>query len=254
MRVISAGTHPAFDVFQQWDGAADSALPAAIGLAWHVELPEDVNSARAYLDEQARRSRAAQHALPAVDAALLRDLDDIRARGFRYGFAGDTASAAGNPRSVLAAAARFDMTGETFALWDRLPLNRQAVESVVERLGRWSEQVQQAMTLTALVDSRTAGAWIASSRVDWAGNVDTRWNAAASANRQQLHAAVLEQVLATRQNWLRFFLQVTAGAVRVGAVLASGPLSPVAIWAAWNYVQAVIGEYQTLAAGMPEAN
>jgi hypothetical protein len=106
--------------------------------------------------------------------------------------------------------------------------------------------VRRTVEQLALVETAMGGNTIGVTRVSWSGDTETWWVAGTGPEKFGPHTQVLSQALATRQEWLHFLLIVTSGAVRVGAALATGPFSPIAIWTTWNYALQVVAEFRKL--------
>lgn len=209
------------------------------GLVWRADLPEEpLESARA-LDRHDLSLRQIDQALVAVGPLLIHDLREVAdtdPAGLGYAL---PAGATPGRREILAHALTFRAESVSFGLKDELA-------EVVEVVAGFASQVRRLVDQFVLVESGRAGRRAARTRVDWLGDVTTWWAAGSSATSISDHQRVVAQALATRRQWLRLVLVLTAAAANIGLAMATGPYNPVAIWAAWTYVQKVIEQYRAL--------
>ena len=214
------------------------------GLVWRADLPEDpVQTARA-LNNQALALRQISQALAAAGPLLTQDLRQVAGigpTGLAYKLPG---GAAPGRREILAQALTYNTESLSFGLKDELT-------EAVEIVGHFAGQVRRLVDQFALVESGRGGRRAARTRVDWLGDVDTWWEPGSPSPSISDHRRVLAQALAARQEWLRLVLVLTAGAAKIGLAMATGPFNPVAIWAAWTYVQKVIEQCRSLKQARP---
>lgn len=253
------------DTFDLWQvPLPTSSLPPAtdttgeIGSVWRAELPEDLLEAARLLDFHQNQLQQTRKALPAASQRLPVDLEAIIPRKGPESFspgAGWSDVDPASPVGVLQSAVqyRWGDSSSSFFL-DQFQLIPGQLEEVVQTVSRFSDQVRRTVEQLALVETSIGGNTIGVTRVTWTGDTDTWWAAGTGPEKFSPHAQVLSQALATRQHWLHFLLIVTSGAVRVGAALATGPFTPIAIWTTWNYALQVVAEFRNLpvhAANMP---
>jgi hypothetical protein len=244
------------DVFGLWQIQAGLDLGAGsgaeIGSVWRAALPEDPQESGYWLEAHASRLAASRRALPAAAARLEADLAWLpgprEATAFTTGPGLSKAVEEGSPRSVLIASAQYRWAGgeTSFGFLDKFKLELPQVEAIGELVRRFAGQVRSSVEQAALVQTEIGGRPLATTRVAWSGDVETWWIAGGARDSTAQHQRVLAGALALRQEWLRFLLQVTSGAARTAAALATGPFSLLALWTVWNYVKAVVNEYQEL--------
>jgi hypothetical protein len=242
------------DVFGLWQVQTGvdlgTGLGDEIGSVWRAALPEDLQEGGVWLDEHASRLAASRRALPAAAARLEADLASLpgpRAAAFSTD-ASWSAAGPDSPRGVLIACAQYRWAaGEaSFGFLDTFKLELPQVEAIGELVRRFAGQVRSSVEQSALVQTEIGGRPEATTRVAWSGDVETWWAAGRARDSTTQHLRVLTGALALRQEWLRFLLQVTSGAARTAAALATGPFSLLALWTTWNYIKAVVNEYQEL--------
>jgi hypothetical protein len=209
------------------------------GLVWRADLPEDALESAQALDRHDLSLRQIDQALVAAGPLLIHDLRwvaDTDLAGLGYAF---PAGATSDRREILAYALTFRAESLSFGLKDELA-------EVVEVVSGFASQVRRLVDQFVLVESGRAGRRAARTRVDWLGDVTTWWTAGNPATSISDHRRVVAQALATRRQWLRLVLVLTAAATSIGLAMATGPYNPAAIWAAWKYVQKVIEQYRAL--------
>lgn len=246
---LPGSADPPNDVFGLWAPAAGLSPPPGgeIGAVWRADLPDDLDSAYALLDQRERQLGLIQRALPAADRRLssdLRAIDQAGAGGASFSLGGETLA---SPRGVLAAALSHQELGVSYGLFDQGKIAPFQLEETTRAVSRFGEQVRRAVDQLALVETSSAGRKVGITRAAWSGDVETWWAAGAGSDRRRQHEQVLAQALATRQGWLRLLLVAASGITRVAAALATGPFSLISVWTAWNYVQEAVKEYQKLA-------
>lgn len=214
-------------------------------MVWRADLPEDTSMKDNLLKAHSLDLRQTGLALSAAGPLLIQELRQASARaaageGTAYQFS--SSSDAGRV-ALLAEALVYQPGGVSFGMQDEL-----AEASVL--VSRFAGSVYRLVDQFALVESLRGGRLAARTRVDWLGDVRTWWAAGSPLPAVADHQQVLAQALATRQAWLRLAAVLAAGAARVGLAMAAGPFNPVAIWAAWQYVQKVLAQYRTLHGGL----
>lgn len=241
---------PAPDPLGLWVASPAAADAYAIGgeqpgMVWRADLPPDPAEAARALGAHSLALRQAGRALQAASPLLdydLRQAADRAAAGLSF-----EAPTTGEPprQAVLAEAFSYNLEGVSFGLGDELAAARQAIAGFSGRVRRLVDQF-------ALVESSLGGRPGARTRITWLGDVHTWWTPASPAAAVANHNQLLAQAVATRQEWLRFLMFVTSGAVKVGLALGAGPFNPIAIWTVWNYVQKVLEQYRGLSISSKE--
>ncbi len=247
-RVCLPGQPSVDDVLGLWNagpaaGAASAMLPDAAGSLWLADLPDDPDLVDRLLLEHHRRLGALAQALPAAQAGLQADLVNLGGGGISFAIRQAGAQA---PLGVLAGALqfRYPELAKSFGLPDVFTPTRREVAGAADLFERFTRQVRQAVDGFAQVETILGGRRLGHSRATWSGDLETWWTAGSLPAERRWHEQVLAHALATRQQWLRFFLLVAGGIPRVAGALAAGPFSPVAIWATWNYFRNVLQAYQ----------
>ncbi len=239
-----------FDVFGLWDSSSPPSRlgkgDGESGLVFHADLPADPTLAFGLLDARQTALKLSRQALPSAEQSLMADLRElslVHAGGTSFAIGeGENAGA----RAILAAAIQHQGVGVSYGLFDNLKIDPFQLDEAANAVSSFAGQVQRVVAQLALVETSSGGQRLGITRTAWTGDVETWWSAAASRDQRLQHEQVLAQALATRQGWLRFLLMVTGGITRVAATLASGPFSPVAIWATWNYLGEVVKEFRAL--------
>ena len=208
------------------------------GLVWRAHLPADGDAAALALAAHDRTLFYTAQALHAAGPLLNRDLRQSQTAGAAQAYALMPGVLAVR-RGILARALNPQASGLAFGLQDDLA---QAGEIV----SRFAGQVTRLVEQFALVESSHSGRRAARTRVEWLGDVHTWWTPGHSPAALADHRRVLGLALATRQAWLRLILAFTAGAAKIALAMGATPFNPIAVWAAWNYVQTVLKHYHSL--------
>jgi hypothetical protein len=245
-RVIVSAREPFSDVLDLWQVGVD---PEAVAfsaepqdLVWRADLPRDPQEAQRALNQHARLLLQTGSALSAVGTLLDDDLRQLTAsRGAKVSYTLE-AGGTGGRQGVLALGMDYDLQRvEYSSRIDVLDLEDRI--ATVERL---AIQVRRLLEQFALVETIHGGHRSGLTRINWLGDAQTWWASDSPSTAIAHHSQLLRQVLGTRQNWLRFLLQLTGGAAKIGMAMASGPFAPVAIWTAFNYLRQVLEQYRRL--------
>jgi hypothetical protein len=168
---------------------------------------------------------------PWVEASL----DDARVR-LERALASSVAFDADLPgpeRELLAALATIDQAPVSFSTSD--PREQQAtrvLDSLLERVGA-----------SARIETRADGGLLASTIIGLAGDFTTTIAPSASPSDLELHAKSIDQILRTRQTWLRMLLSTLQVAAKITAATGTGQWL-VAIHAAWRFLRGVMAEWE----------
>jgi hypothetical protein len=246
--VIVPDREPFSDVLDLWQvGTAPRAFAfsgESQGLVWRADLPRDPQEARRALNRRAHLLRQTESALSAAGPLLDDDLRQL-AESDRAG-----ASYFLEPRgtesreAVLALGMNYDLQRMDFSGRGIGVLDLEEKMATVEQL---AIQVRRLVEQFALVETSHGGHRSGLTRINWLGDAQTWWASDSPPTAIAHHNQLLRQVLGTRQNWLRFLLQLVAGAAKIGMAMASGPFAPIAIWTAFNYLRKVMEQYRRLA-------
>ncbi|HWQ84504.1 MAG TPA: hypothetical protein VN363_08065 [Anaerolineales bacterium] len=104
------------------------------------------------------------------------------------------------------------------------------------------DRLNQVVGHFAWVETQINGKLIVRSSVGWTGNLDTAWNAAPTHESAALHQRTLRLALTSRTAMLRAFGVISAGAVKLTALVASPAGAVLALPAAWNFIRQVQAE------------
>ena len=119
-------------------------------------------------------------------------------------------------------------------------LSRSDVSGAIAQLRQTVEGLLGQVLYLARVETRQQGILLASSLVDWTGDLDTAWGEANSADERGLHQRSLALALKSRIALLRIILTTTQGAVKISALIAAPGGALLALPAAWKYVQQLL--------------
>lgn len=215
--------------------SADAA-PEERAPRWQISLPADPTEAWAEL-RAAEASLARQEQAIASAPARLRSLV---ARGSAASF-----SAAPGPEGRLVAL--LDEAQNSGAASFSLGGGARELPAVEERFKSFAQQVQDAVTNLAVVETSLERQLIARTSVSWGGDMRSLLVARIAAEPEQLHRRSLGLALRSRAALLRTFGVVMRGAAIV-AVLASSPAGALAAFpAAWRFVDDLLREQRNAA-------
>jgi hypothetical protein len=239
-------------VFQHWLPAQTAGMvsfqtgeesPAPL---WRLDLPADAQQAAALLDASQAQLRATEDAL---EHALAR-LEALASGGTEM-----TSFAAGAPESAE----------QEVLLWlsaaqpGMISFGGPSLEMASEAAARLGETLR-ALPLQALhlawVETRLEGALLARSAVDWIGDYQTAWSAESGAEQRAYHARSLALAVLSRLALLRMVAAAVQGAVKLSSLVAVPGGAIMALPAAWQFIQRLVGEagrYQNAARALDAA-
>ena len=119
-------------------------------------------------------------------------------------------------------------------------LSRGDVGDAIAELRQAVDRLLGQVLHLARVETRQQGTLLASSLVDWTGDLDTAWKPAVSPEEQSLHQRSLALALKARIALLRIIMTTTQGAVKIAALIAAPGGALLALPAAWKYVQQLL--------------
>jgi len=242
-------------VFQHWQPAprasSDTSFEAAASVeqvsVWSLDLPADPEAADATLAQAELQLQATQVLLDDAPARLEAFTARLQSGGevqFDLESTGEAslgaAEAALLPWIDALQPGQISFGGEE--------LSRSDVSGAITQLRQTVDDMLGQVLYLARVETRQQGALLASSLVDWTGDMDTAWGEAVSAEERGLHQRSLALALKARIALLRIILTTTQAAVKISALIAAPGGALLALPAAWKYVQqllAAISEAQS---------
>lgn len=237
LRVLIPGEENTTDVLGVWEPApGGDGRQAGVGIVWEVDVatPSGVGNA---LQEPAARVASATRALPAVESRLQRF---VRQRPDQIGAFAVPATGWQTPEARLAAwIAPEAQAFSLFGLGDEL-------DQALHQANLFSEQVRRTLGQAALVRSKAGRRTLGHTRVGWTGDVRTAWRPGLRPAEAALHKQAVQLALATSQAWLRIVTLIAASAVQLSLLLPSGIGAINALPAAWQFVTAILDEYEHL--------
>jgi hypothetical protein len=122
-------------------------------------------------------------------------------------------------------------------------------EKAAAEFREFLQRLDQIVGHFAWVETQVGGKLIVRSSVSWTGNLETAWNVPPTPDLSSLHGRTLKLALAARAGMLRTLSVVSAGAVKLTALVASPAGAIFALPAAWNFIRQVQHEmtrYQSI--------
>jgi hypothetical protein len=213
---------------------------------WRISLPPDMKQAHAYLDAGASRLELAEQALAQVPERV-----SGLAAAWHTGQSFDlsTLTAMPQPEAGLLASLGEMESGAQLLSFDA---------GVPEGVGKWRqtlqqfldfvEQLRKSFTRYAWVETRLSVRLVARTSVGWAGDVDTVWAAKPSAAEAAIHRRALMLAIQTRAALARTLIIVVQAAVKISLLLSTPVTAPLALLAAYRYVQAISAQLKFMPA------
>lgn len=112
-------------------------------------------------------------------------------------------------------------------------------EKAAAELREFIQRLDQVVGHFAWVETQVNGKLVVRSSVSWTGNLETAWNIAPTPDLSSLHRRTLKLAMASRAGMLRTFGIVSAGAVKLTALVASPAGAILALPAAWSFIRQV---------------
>jgi hypothetical protein len=122
-------------------------------------------------------------------------------------------------------------------------------EEAATEFREFIQRLDQVVGHFAWVETQVSGKLVVRSSVSWTGNLETAWNIPPTPVLSSLHQRTLKLALASRAGMLRTFGIVSAGAVKLTALVASPAGAIFALPAAWNFIRQVqheLARYQSI--------
>ncbi len=248
--VLSGSQSPEADLFGVWSAVQDGVeIPVAFDLSggkssepavFVCDLP--TNLQQAGLQIQTAES-ALESSLAGLDAADARLDTLVRAQAGGVSFSAP-GYIPGSPESQLlalldAAAPGSDWESTSFAAGEiRISQWGKATAEFHEFMQRLNQVVGHFAWVETQVNSRL----VVRSSVGWTGNLDTAWSTSPTREMAQLHQRTLRLALSSRAAILRAFGVISAGAVKLTALVASPAGAVLALPAAWKFIRQVQAE------------
>jgi hypothetical protein len=244
-------------VFQHWqpvpqsggDVSFEAAAPSEsvpISL-WSLDLPADPEAAAATLAQAEAQLQATQALLDEAPARLEAFATRLQSGAeAQYGLESTGVASIGAAEAALLPWIDALQPGQVS--FGGEGLSRGDIGAAIAQLSQTVEDLLGQVLYLARVETRQQGALLASSLVDWTGDLDTAWEEAVSAEERGLHQRSLALALKARIALLRIILTTTQGAVKISALIATPGGALLALPAAWKYVQqllATISEAQS---------
>lgn len=212
------------------------AQPAGEMPIWRVDLPAEVEAARAEIAAGEASVQSARLALAAAPARLTTALQR-RPPGVSFSSMGEA-----QPEARL-----FSMLGAleqppdtlSFGLGEDL---RAGWQQAGEQFRSFAAQAREAIANYALVETRAGTLLIGRTSVGWSGDMRTCWPRNVAGEQADLHRRALVLALESRAALLRTFILVVRGAGLVAQAVSSPIGTVTAIPAAWRFVSEILSE------------
>jgi hypothetical protein len=233
---------PVFQLWQPVPQASDlsfEAAPSEQVTVWSLDLPADPEQAAATLAQAEAQLQATQALLdeaPVRLEAFAARLQSGAGEQFDLESTGEvsigTAEAALLPWIDALDPGQVSFAGEG--------LSRGDVSDAIAELRQAVDRLLGQVLHLARVETRQQGTLLASSLVDWTGDLDTAWKPAVSPEEQILHQRSLALALKARIALLRIIMTTAQGAAKIAALIAAPGGALLALPAAWKYVQQLL--------------
>ncbi len=238
------------DLFGVWRAEPDSAeTPVAFDLGsttdpevavFVCDLPVNQEQANLEIDRAEVALRANLISLGATQARL-DSLVRSQAGGLSYSVPG---YAPGSPESqLLSLLGASEPGGE----WESASFEAGEAKSsqwkkAADEFHEFMQRLNQIVGHFAWVETQVSSELVARSSVSWTGNLETAWNMPPTSELAVLHQRALKLALNSRNAMLRTFGIISAGAVKLTALIASPAGAILALPAAWNFIRQVQAE------------
>jgi hypothetical protein len=231
-------------VFQHWQPAPPASSDVSFEAAatpveqvslWSLDLPADPEAAAATLAQAEAQLQATQALLDETPARLEAFAARLQS-GAEAHFGLESAGEASIGAAEAALLPWIDLLQPGQVSFGGEGLSRGDVSAAISQLRQAVEDLLGQVLYLARVETRQQGALLASSLVDWTGDMDTAWGEAVSADERSLHQRSLALALKARIALLRIILTTTQGAVKISALIAAPGGALLALPAAWKYV------------------
>ena len=237
-------------VFQLWqpgpqgsdvsfEAAAAPAEPAPPVSLWSLDLPADPEQAAATLAQAEAQLQATQALLDEAPARLEAFAARLQSGAeTQFGLESTMQTPIGAAEAALLP--WIDAIEPGQVSYGGEGLSRSDVDDAIDQLRQAVNRLLGQVLHLARVETRQQGMLLASSLVDWTGDLDTAWKPAISPEEQILHQRSLALALKARIALLRIIMTTTQGAVKIAALIAAPGGALLALPAAWKYVQQLL--------------
>ena len=251
-RVATSPTEAKPDVFALWTttpAVSTEAISFGVGSApaddapdlFPIDLPADPATAKALLSRYEEQIASADRAL---DAATDRLNVFVHTQTAAPSFSvGAPAAALGKPERAMLALLGEIQTGQpavSFGLGETIEAG---VDKVAEQFQAFVDRLLRSVTHHAWVETRVQGQLVCRTTIGWTGDTDTIWQAGINPAQIELHRRTVNIAVASRNNNIRRFITAAQGAIKLSALLSTGPGGLVlAMPAAWKFVNQILAE------------
>jgi hypothetical protein len=207
---------------------------------WRTNLPEDLSLAANHLGEGEARL---ENYLQSLDKAAV-EIGKLVEAGSRTGevvsFSPTTASI---ERELLRLLRAESVSGSiAFGLPNELS-NR--LSEISPQFAMFLTRLQRLISHYAKVETLVGGVLIARTLVTWVGDNHTLWRKGISKREIILHQRTLDLSLRSRDAWLKTFIVIAQGTLKLSLLLGSGAVV-LALPAAWRMVQGTLEQVDML--------
>jgi hypothetical protein len=238
-------------VFQLWQSTPQArgdisfeatAAPVEQVSLWSLDLPADPERASATLAQAEAQLQATQALLDEAPARLEAFVSRLQsgAEVHEAQFAVESTGGATIGAAEAALLPWIDALEPGQVSFGGEGLSRGEVGDAIAQLRQAVDNLLGQVLHLARVETRQQGALLASSLVDWTGDLDTTWGETVSVEEQSLHQRSLALALRARIALLRIIMTTTQGAAKIAALIAAPGGAFLALPAAWKYVQQLL--------------
>lgn len=248
--VLSGGQSPEVDLLGVWSAAQDRAdVPVSFDLSGGAS-PEPavfVSDLHDNLQEAGLQIQSAEAALESslagLDAAYARLDTLVRSQvgGISFSTPGYIP---GSPESQLLALLGAAEPGSDWgsASFEAGAAQSSQWEKATAEFHEFMQRLNQVVGHFAWVETQVNGQLVVRSSVGWTGNLDTAWSTSPTSELAHLHQRTLRLALSSRTALLRAYGVISAGAVKLTALVASPAGAILALPAAWKFIRQVQAE------------
>ena len=248
--VLSGGQSPGADLFSVWSSVQNEAeTPVSFDLdgsqrpqpvVFVCDLPANLQEAGLQLQSAEAALESSLAGLDAADARL-----DTLVRSQAGGISFSTPGyIPGSPESQLLALMGAVEPGSD---WGSTSFEAGAAqtsqwEKAAAEFYEFMQRLNQIVGHFAWVETQVNSQLVVRSSVGWTGNLDTAWSTSPTREMAHLHQRTLRLALSSRTAILRAFGVISAGAVKLTALVASPAGAVLALPAAWKFIRQVQAE------------
>lgn len=230
---------------------------------WRCDLPDDPEEASQKMDRAEAGLKASRDALEAGKDRL-NALSRVKSGGFAFSLEAFDQELPEPERETLALlslsqAGRVGVSFDIGEQWDSVSFGLLQDTSgrwnqVTQKLKAFLEQLNRVAGHYAWVETRIQNQLMACSTVNWLGDLGTVWSEAPEAQFSLMHERSLRLALDSRAAMLRTFGVISAGAIKLSALLATPAGAILALPAAFHFISQVQAEWAGHQQSMENAN